>query len=281
MNLPRDFSITSLAEDQEQSLDIPLISRWVLAHPNDPASVALCMDVEPPAEIEIRQVLSRAGSQKLVYLGSWRLTQREVVVKRLLKPDGTADRELESFPLTLSHRNIIETHRLQNSRGELFLVEDRLPEVLDDHWRIRDLQEAANFLYDVGAAIKYLHDHDRVHGDIKPDNIGRRQGDYILLDFGICRPTAEFARDATATGSLRTRAPELLLLDHYVDPPKVDIWALGATLFLAYTGRFPLLGPDEPVPRISDPIRRRRLRSNSAVEPATSGRREDRATRSP
>src|ERR1044072_1452926 len=63
-------------------LDIALVSRWVLAHPNDAESVILCMDSEPPQEVEIRKVLPRAGSQKIVFVGSWRLTQKEVVVKR-------------------------------------------------------------------------------------------------------------------------------------------------------------------------------------------------------
>ncbi len=241
-----------------KTVDIPLISRWVLAHPDDAESVALCIEVEPPNEIEIRKVLSRAGSQKVVFLGTWRLTQREVVVKRLLHTDGTANRELESFPLTVSHYSIIETHRLQNAHGELFLVEEKL-DVLDDDFELRDIQEAANLLYDVCSAIKYLHDHDRVHGDIKPDNIGRRHGNYVLLDFGICRPIAEFTGETTATGSLRTRAPELLLTDHYIDPVKVDVWALGATIFAGYNRRFPLLNRREIVPRVSHPIERRRF----------------------
>jgi serine/threonine protein kinase len=214
------------------------------------------MTVIPPDQIEIRKVLSRAGSQKIVFLGTWRLTQRQVVVKQFLRRDATADRELQSFPLTLSHRHIIETHRLQNQLGELFLVEDLLPDVLNDDWHITGIEDAANFLHDIGSAIKHIHDHGLVHGDIKPDNIGRRQSDYILLDFGICRPIQEFAAEASATGSLRTRAPELLATDRYIDPPKVDIWALGATLFSAYKERFPLLERHERVPRISRPEER-------------------------
>lgn len=242
---------SSLGRDPKP--DVSLVSRWVMAHHDDSGSVLLCMEVEPPNEIEIRRVLSRAGSQKLVFLGSWRLTQKDVVVKRLLDPGVTASRELEAFPLNLSHPNIIETFRLENRHQELFLVEELLPDVLHDGWRAQGVQEAANLLHDVGAAIKYLHDHDRVHGDIKPDNIGRRDGLFILLDFGICRPTAEFSRDSTATGSLRTRAPELFESATYIDPPKVDVWALGATIFAARVGRFPLIEPGETIPRISSP----------------------------
>lgn len=236
--------------------DAGLISRWVLHHPNDPQLVLQCMTVEPPKEIEVLKVLSCAGSQKIVYLASWRLTQREVVLKRILRSDGTADRELESFPINLSHPNIIETYRFHNSKGELFLVEERLTEVLNDKWEAKGIQEGANLLYDISAALKFLHDHDRVHGDIKPDNIGKEAGEYILLDFGICRTVKEFVSETSATGSLRTRAPELLIGDRYVDPPKVDVWALGATAFAAYSGRFPLIEKREKVPRVSQPTER-------------------------
>jgi len=36
----------------------------------------------------------------------------------------------------------------------------------------------------------------------------------------------------------------------------VDVWALGATLFYGFAGRFPLLGLKEPIPRVSEPERR-------------------------
>lgn len=237
-------------------IDFGLAARWIANHPNDYVSVLQCLDVEPPDEVDIVRVLSRAGSQKVVYLASWRSMQKEVVLKRTIRTDGAAVRDMESFPLNLSHPNIIETHPLRNANGELFFAESRLAEVLHDGWEAQGIQDTANLLYDIASALKYLHDHKRVHGDVKPDNIGKDAGEYILLDFGICRSTEEFMSEATATGSLRTRAPELLTGDGYVLPPKVDVWALGATLFNACCRRFPLTRREEIVPRISAPRER-------------------------
>src|SRR5262249_33780923 len=141
------------------------------------------------------------------------------------------------------------------------LVEEKLPSVLDDGWRASGVYESANLLHDVAQALSYLHEELRlVHGDVKPDNIGRRDGLFILLDFGVCRPECKFTTEVKATGSLRTRAPELFLTGKYEQGQanKADVWAIGATVFKAITGRFPFLTTDEEkeLPRKSSPKER-------------------------
>ena len=247
--------------DEGKTIDIRLVTRWVLAHDDGgPAeSVIDCMRLEAPDDIDVLRVLSRRGSQKVVYAASWRLAQQEVVLKRILgAPDSVArilSRELQAHPLSILHPNIIETHVMVNRRSETFLVERRLPVLLSDT-RYLDAHEAANLLRDLTSAVTFLHHHDRVHGDIKPDNVGMRDGRYVLLDFGICRPIADFTPDATPTGSLRTRAPELLVGSGYDDPTRIDIWALAASVFNAVAKRFPLVDRGETIPRISSPRER-------------------------
>jgi serine/threonine protein kinase len=242
-----------------------LLTRWVLAHPKSGAadSVIDCIEIEPPDEVDIIRALPRKGSQKIVFLASWRLKQREVILKKVIgAPESVARilaREELPHPLTLAHPNIIETHRLKNRRSEVFLVEQRLPDVLDDDWPSKGVHEAANLLYDIAKATKYLHDNQLVHGDIKPDNIGRRGDTYVLLDFGICRLAAEFTPETTPTGSLRTRPPELLIEGSYIDPYMVDVWALAATVYNAYLHRFPLINRDDSIPHVSDVENRARF----------------------
>lgn len=245
-----------------QQVDASSLRRWILAHPNSAGAVLDCMSVEPPRELTILRLLSRAGSQKLVFLATWELTQRQVVVKKLIGAADIAakivDREAQAHPLSMEHPNIIETHILRNHSGESFLVEEHLPVILSDDWRAPGIEEASNLLFDVAAALSYLHHSlNRVHGDIKPDNIGKRGRNYVLLDFGICRPVEEFTPETTATGSLRTRAPEVLAVDSYEgDPRKIDVWALGATVFNTLVGRFPLFDFGESPPRVSSPEER-------------------------
>ena len=117
--------------------------------------------------------------------------------------------ERSSHPLNIRHPNIIETY-FESNGSETFLVEEWLPEVLSDRWLTSGLQQTANLFYSLVKAIEKVHELGYVHGDVKPDIIGKKDDRFVLLDFGICRPKNEFTADTTATGSMRTRAPELL-----------------------------------------------------------------------
>lgn len=237
----------------DPGFDLNMLKRWLYAHCGDSRAVIDCLEVDPPEGLTIIQRLSTAGSQKLVFLANWQIAQREVVLKRFIGPEAAErliPRELQPHPLSMQHPNIIETHLFKNSKGEFFLVERRLPMVLSDKWPSHGVQEAANLLRDIAYALAFLQDKQLVHGDIKPDNIGFEDGHYILLDFGICRPQSAFADDPTQTGSLRTRAPELLLGEG-VHGYASDIWALGATVYNSVAGRFPLFEDGESPPRVS------------------------------
>ena len=215
------------AEELKKRDDITMnnLCRWILSHPNNSDAVRECLSTEPPDGIDIIRVLSQRGSQKIIFLATWHLFQRQVVLKRFLGLREAAEilftRESLANPLFLKHPNINETYLHQNSKGEKFVVEEFLREVLYDGWRSNGILEAANLLYDICNAIHYIQkEGNLVHGDIKPDNIAKKSGRYVLLDFGICRPAGAFTPESTATGSLRTRPPELLLHPEDIrDPP--------------------------------------------------------------
>jgi serine/threonine protein kinase len=211
-------------------------------------------ELEAPEEFEVLGRMSQIGSQKVVYDARWK-TGRPVVLKRFIEQDVQSqghllERELQPHPLKMTHPHIIETHVFRNSAGENFLVEKKLSVVLDDGWRSEGVAEASNLLYDVALALQYLHGRDLVHGDIKPDNLGFDETRYVLLDFGICRKRALFEPGVTATGSLRTRAPELLM-GEAVHGFASDVFALGAVVFNSLTGSFPLFKEGEEIPRVS------------------------------
>jgi serine/threonine protein kinase len=231
-------------------LDLDDVIRWLTAHrhadkADDRAQAVVdCIELRPPANVRVLRRLPHAGSQKVVYEATWRSGERTVPValKQLRATARDAlTRELLTHPLSLSHPNIVQTYSLQNAESppEDFLVEAWLKHPLDDAWRASGLHEAAQLLVDLARALTFLHDLTLIHGDVKPDNIGIESGRFILLDFGIARPRTKFTAEVTPTGSLRTRAPELLT-GGGIHAEKTDVWALGATVFNTVVGRFPL-----------------------------------------
>jgi len=108
--------------EEGRDLDLFGVERWIRAHKNDARAVIDCLSAEPPEQITILQLLSRAGSQKVVFLANWYIYQREVVLKRFIREDAEEliARELQANPLSMKHPNIIETHLLKNHKGEKF-----------------------------------------------------------------------------------------------------------------------------------------------------------------
>jgi serine/threonine protein kinase len=188
----------------------------------------------------LRKVLSEAGNHKLVFGATWTLARRDVALKTY-KPGSEVDPEhdLIPHPLSMRHPNVIETYHVRNSAGKVFFLERLLAHVHNDGWEAPGLDEAANLLYDLAGALALLHSERYVHGDLKPDNIGYADGNYILLDFGVCRHVTSIGPDDPPNGSLRTRAPELLAREGPMSFAS-DVWALGAVVFKAVAGRFPL-----------------------------------------
>ncbi len=236
------------------------LESWLTAHKDAPALAADCIELEPPEQIRVLRRVSQVGSQKVVYEALWEASQRTVMLKRFLDKETEqrlVKRELQPHPLSMEHPNIIETHLFLNDSGRPFLVEKRLWQALSDDWTSRGVREAAALLHDISAALAFLRDEGLIHGDVKPDNIGYEEGRYVLLDFGISRPATEFGVETTATGSIRTRGPELLT-GTATHSFASDVWSLAATVLNAAIGRFPLVvDTDEPLPRVSEPERRK------------------------
>ena len=87
-------------------IKITPLSRWILSHPNEVNSVKDCMSITPPKDFQITKVLSRAGSQKLVFLAQWTIAQKQVVLKALKEDSDQSDliveRESQAHPINLT-----------------------------------------------------------------------------------------------------------------------------------------------------------------------------------
>lgn len=110
-------------------------------------------------------------------------------------------------------------------------------------------QERLHVAHDLASAFMYLHDHNIIYRDLKPDNIGFDvRGDVKLFDFGLAkeiRPSEDgmenevFALSGN-TGSLRYMAPEVCLNLMY--NLKVDVFSFGILLWQMLSLNTPFSG---------------------------------------
>lgn len=94
-----------------------------------------------------------------------------------------------------------------------------------------------HFLHDVSAGLEYLHDHNIIHQDIKPDNILVDDNcNFLLTDFGISKHIGAKQGEGSTGGTRAYMAPERY---EGVILKESDIWSLGATAFEMFTGEPP------------------------------------------
>jgi serine/threonine protein phosphatase PrpC len=124
------------------------------------------------------------------------------------------------------------------------------------------LEEGRQITIKLARAAAALHRAGTVHRDIKPDNVILEGGGSLkLIDFGVVRISGlEDAPPEDIPGTLAYMAPEML--DGEAGNEATDIYALGVTMFRAFTGEFPYGNPDA----ISPP-RRDRPVALSALRP--------------
>jgi hypothetical protein len=123
------------------------------------------------------------------------------------------------------------------------------------------LEEGRNIAIKLARAVAALHRIGVVHRDIKPDNIIlESEGSLKLIDLGVVRvPGMEDAPPEDIPGTLAYMAPEMI--DGEPGNQATDIYALGVTMFRAFTGEFPYGNADAiSPPRRDRPIQLSALR---------------------
>jgi serine/threonine protein phosphatase PrpC len=101
------------------------------------------------------------------------------------------------------------------------------------------LEEGRNIAVKLARGIAALHRAGIIHRDIKPDNvILQTEGSLKLIDLGVVRvPGLEDFPAEDIPGTRAYMAPEML--DGEKGNEQTDIFALGVTMFRAFTGEFP------------------------------------------
>jgi serine/threonine protein phosphatase PrpC len=124
------------------------------------------------------------------------------------------------------------------------------------------LEEGRNIAVKLARAVAALHRAGIIHRDIKPDNVILEGGGSLkLIDLGVVRvPGLENFPPGEIPGTRAYMAPEMFKGEPGNEA--TDIYALGVTMFRAFTGEFPYGNLDA-----TGPPRRNRQRDFSALRP--------------
>ncbi|MEM6296965.1 MAG: serine/threonine-protein kinase [Myxococcota bacterium] len=127
--------------------------------------------------------------------------------------------------------------------------------------------EALDLVLEALDGLQAAHDAGIVHRDLKPENVFLHEptiGDPVvkLMDFGVAKFTDGSAEITTEHGAL-LGTPEYMAPEQFkgadLAEPRTDVWAVGAILYRALTGKHAFKGPtvaatllmvthDEPTP---------------------------------
>ena len=207
---------------------------------------------------DIVQEIGRGG-MGVVYQARQRGLGRIVALKMMLPPHGTRERarfrtEAEATA-RLSHPNIVQIFEVGQEGDRPFLsMEFVAGKSLDQRLAASLLapRAAAELLLTLASAVAYAHDQGIIHRDLKPANIVLAEdGTPKITDFGLARQvmppgsTPELHADGPPSvaivGTPGYMAPEQCASGSHVGPP-ADVYALGAILYEALTGRPPFRG---------------------------------------
>jgi serine/threonine-protein kinase len=204
---------------------------------------------------EITDIISRSGMSS-VYKATDLKTGRLVALKvPLLKLESDPaffsrfERE-EEIGRALDHPailKIIPVDPKERSRPYLvmeYLVGQTLDEVLQQTKPMADA-EALRIVSRVCDALDYLHKHEVIHRDLKPQNIMLcNDGSLRIMDFGIAKAASSkritFGGFSPTLGTPDYMAPEQVKGQR--GDERTDIYSLGAILYEMVTGHLPFEG---------------------------------------
>lgn len=176
------------------------------------------------------------------------------------------NRGCEILARIADHKGIVGYVEHGKAEGQPYLLMEYLEaENLKDLYARHDpvlLENVAQILIDMAAALDHMHENGYMHLDFKPENVlVTRNGSVRLVDFDLAQPIPERAKKMTGKnpGTPAYMAPEQLLgqpISH-----RVDIFSYGVTAYELLTNQKPFPG-NTPVE-----ILRRQLDRTGFVEP--------------
>lgn len=193
------------------------------------------------------------GSTSIVVLVEDEKTNKKYSAKIMSKKDMESRKLIQSIEKEVSVLKgldspfivkVYDSFNIFNDKNEEFIViimdycekGDLLTYATEN--KFKSVLEIKKTVIDFLKGVKFLHERNISHGDIKADNILLTNDlSCKLCDFGYCR-TSIIAGEESKNGTLYYAAPELFVKGEF-DTLKSDIWAVGVTLYSIFELQFP------------------------------------------
>ena len=215
----------------------------------DSLAAGLCLS---DGRYEVVSAIAR-GSMGAVYHAIDRVQREAVALKQLCDPRLAARFEIEARLLAaLDHPRVVHVRDHFADGDARFLVMDLvegadLGAALDQRGQL-PLQEVVEIVTQAAEALRYVHQQQIVHRDVKPRNLIAGQDGIVLVDFGIARAVNSHDTGTIAIGTPRFMAPEVLQAGTVSS--RSDVYSLAATAWALLSGEPPIYGEPSRLPGV-------------------------------
>jgi len=181
-------------------------------------------------------------TKKVIVMKQLMIAEKEILIKRF-------KREADIM-LSLNHKNIVTVYDYLKKGSSYHIIMEFVDGIsLEDLIRKKVKIEPVRALLifnEICKGLKYAHDRQIIHRDIKPNNVLiSKTGVVKLVDFGIAKSLQEDDEALTKTGVIMGTpaymSPEQLISTKYVDN-LTDIYSMGVMFYQMVTGKKPYAG---------------------------------------
>jgi len=204
------------------------------------------------AKYDIRHTLG-TGNFSVVKMATNRETGRQYAIKIIEKQkflnqpkvSRAFEREVEILK-SCNHPQIIRFIDVIDDGGALFIVMDLvtggdLLRYINNRGMLEEL-EACEITRQICEAVRYLHQRNVTHRDLKPDNILMTVNNEIKVsDFGLAKAQSPLSCLRTVCGTPTYLAPEIVSGGEEKEgySTAVDCWSLGVIVYYMLVGKTP------------------------------------------